>query len=109
MGIAIEIIEVRDPSKLDAVAVEVARAGIQALKVGNGPTMNTARAEITALAARLRLPAVYTFREFADAGGLMSYGPNLPDIYRQSARLVGRILKGESPPICRSSCRPATS
>ena len=38
---------------------------------------------------------MYGFREFADAGGLMSYGPNLPDIHRQSARLVGRILKGE--------------
>jgi putative ABC transport system substrate-binding protein len=40
---------------------------------------------------------MYGFREFADAGGLMSYGPNLPDIYRQSARLVDRILKGTSP------------
>jgi putative tryptophan/tyrosine transport system substrate-binding protein len=49
------------------------------------------------MVARLRLPAMYGFREFADAGGLMSYGPNLPDMYRQSARLVGKILKGESP------------
>jgi putative ABC transport system substrate-binding protein len=47
--------------------------------------------------ARLRLPAMYGFREFTEAGGLMSYGPNLPDMYRQSARLVGKILKGESP------------
>jgi putative ABC transport system substrate-binding protein len=47
------------------------------------------------IAARLRLPAIYGFRYFTEAGGLMSYGPNLPDVYRQSARLVGRILKGE--------------
>jgi ABC-type uncharacterized transport system substrate-binding protein len=40
---------------------------------------------------------MYGFREFTEAGGLMSYGPNLPDMYRQSARLVGKILKGESP------------
>ena len=40
---------------------------------------------------------MYGFREFADAGGLMSYGPNLPDIYRQAARLVDRILKGTNP------------
>jgi len=47
--------------------------------------------------ARLRLPAMYGFREFADAGGLMSYGYNLPDAYRQTARLVVKILKGDRP------------
>ena len=49
------------------------------------------------MVARLRLPAMYGFREFADAGGLMSYGYNLPDAYRQAARLVVRILKGDRP------------
>jgi putative ABC transport system substrate-binding protein len=49
------------------------------------------------MVASLKLPAVYGWREFPDAGGLMSYGPNLPDLYRQSARLVGRILNGEKP------------
>jgi putative ABC transport system substrate-binding protein len=49
------------------------------------------------MAARLRLPAIYGFRYFTEAGGLMSYGPNLADVYRQSARLVGKILKGERP------------
>ena len=53
--------------------------------------------DITAMVARLKLPAVYGWREFADAGGLMSYGANLPDLYRQSARLVDRILKGVKP------------
>ena len=46
---------------------------------------------------RLKLPAMYGWRDFADAGGLMSYGPNLPNIYRQVGRLAGRILKGEKP------------
>jgi putative tryptophan/tyrosine transport system substrate-binding protein len=55
------------------------------------------RAEITRMVAQLLLPGMYGFREFADVGGLMSYGPNLPDLHRQSARLVGRILKGEQP------------
>jgi putative ABC transport system substrate-binding protein len=59
--------------------------------------LNSARAEITAMAARLRLPAMYSLREFVEAGGLLSYGPNLPDMYRQSSRLVARLLKGESP------------
>ena len=49
------------------------------------------------MAARLKLPAVYAWREFADAGGLISYGANLPDLYRQSARLVDKILKGAKP------------
>jgi putative tryptophan/tyrosine transport system substrate-binding protein len=49
------------------------------------------------MAARVRLPAIYGFREFAEAGGLMSYGANLPSAYRQSARLIDKILKGASP------------
>jgi putative ABC transport system substrate-binding protein len=97
LGLGVQVFEVRDVTKLDAVSAQVARAGVQALFVGQGPTLNTARAEITAMAARLRLPAMYGFREFTEAGGLMSYGPNLSDMYRQSARLVDRILKGTSP------------
>ncbi len=97
LGLAVDMLEVRDVTRLDAVSAQVARAGVQALFVSQGPTFNSRRAEITATAARLRLPAMYGFREFTDAGGLMSYGPNLPDMYRQSARLVGKILKGESP------------
>src|SRR5262245_47785734 len=53
--------------------------------------------EITAMAARLKLPAMFSWREFTDAGGLMSYGSNLPDLYRTAARLVDRILKGAKP------------
>ena len=49
------------------------------------------------MAARLKLPAVYAWHEFADAGGLICYGTNLPDLYRQSARLVDKILKGAKP------------
>ena len=49
------------------------------------------------MAARLRLLAMYGFREFADAGGLISYGYSLPDAYRQAARLVVTILKGDRP------------
>jgi ABC-type uncharacterized transport system substrate-binding protein len=97
LGLAVDMFEVRDATKLDAVSAQVARAGVRAVFVSQGPTFNSRRAEITAMLARLRLPAMYGFREFTEAGGLMSYGPNLPDMYRQSARLVGKILKGESP------------
>jgi putative ABC transport system substrate-binding protein len=97
LGMDAHVFNVRDATKLDAVSAEVAGAGMQALLIGQGPTLNSVRAEVTAMVARLRLPAMYGFREFTQAGGLMSYGPSLPEAYRQSARLVVRILKGESP------------
>jgi putative ABC transport system substrate-binding protein len=97
LGMTVEQFDVRDVTKLDAVAAAIERADVGALFVGDGPTLVSARAEITAMVARLRLPAMYGFREFAEAGGLMSYGYNLPDAYRQSARLVVRILKGDRP------------
>jgi putative tryptophan/tyrosine transport system substrate-binding protein len=55
------------------------------------------RSEIVATAARVRLPAIYGWREFPEAGGLVSYGPSLPDLYRQSATMVDKILKGANP------------
>jgi putative ABC transport system substrate-binding protein len=97
LGMTLEQFEIRDVTKLDAMAAAIGRANVGALFVGDGPTLMSGRAEIVAMVARLRLPAMYGFREFADAGGLMSYGYNLPDAYRQSARLVVRILKGDRP------------
>jgi putative ABC transport system substrate-binding protein len=97
LGVTLEQFDLPDVTKLDAVAAAIGRANVGALFVGDGPTLLSARTEITAMVARLRLPAMYGFREFAEAGGLMSYGYNLPDAYRQSARLVVRILKGDRP------------
>jgi putative tryptophan/tyrosine transport system substrate-binding protein len=97
LGMTLDQFEVRDVTKLDGVAAAIGRANVGALFVGDGPTLMSARAEIVAMVARLRIPAMYGFREFADAGGLMSYGYNLPDAYRQSARLAVRILKGDRP------------
>ena len=95
LGLTVEVFKIRDVSKLDALSAEVERAHVHALFVAPGPTFFSP--EITAMAARLRLPAIYGFRYFTEVGGLMSYGPSLTDVYRQSARLVGRILKGERP------------
>jgi putative ABC transport system substrate-binding protein len=96
LGITLEQFEIRDLTKLEAVAAAIERANVGALFVGDGPTLNYGREAITAMVARLRLPAMYGFREFADVGGLMSYGFNLPDAYRQSVRLVVRILWSRS-------------
>src|SRR5262245_41779128 len=97
VGVTMEIIEVRDIANLDLTAAEIRRANVNGLFVGQTPQYLMARARITAMATGLKLPAVYGFREFADAGGLMAYGPSLIEIYRQSARLVDRIVKGTRP------------
>src|SRR5262245_30232895 len=70
---------------------------VQGLLVGQAPSYMSALTQITGMAARLKLPALYSWRQFADAGGKIVYGPSLIDMYRQSARLVDRIIKGAKP------------
>jgi putative tryptophan/tyrosine transport system substrate-binding protein len=97
LGLTVTIIQVRDAAGIEAAFASAARDDVQALFVSQSPFFNTHRVEIAARALRARLPAIYGFREFADAGGLMSYGPSLPAIYRRFAALVDKILKGASP------------
>src|SRR4029077_4897986 len=67
------------------------------LLVGTGEFLRRQAEQIVGLAARQKLPAIYQYREFAKAGGLISYGTSLTDSYRQAGVYVGRILKGEKP------------
>jgi putative ABC transport system substrate-binding protein len=75
----------------------MAEQGTEALLVASDPLFIRQRARLVALAAQYSLPAAYRNREFADAGGLMSYGASLPDLWRQIGRYAGRILKGARP------------
>ena len=68
-----------------------------ALLVSADPYFNARREQLVVLAARHAVPAIYEWREFIEAGGLVSYGTSLPGMYRQVGNYTGRILKGEKP------------
>jgi putative tryptophan/tyrosine transport system substrate-binding protein len=69
----------------------------QGLYIVAGPLVNTNRARILTLATAGRLPTIYNAKEYAEAGGLMSYGPNYLELWRRSADFVDKILRGEKP------------
>jgi putative ABC transport system substrate-binding protein len=82
---------------LDNVFTTLVEQGVGALLVAADPFFANRRAQVISLSERHAIPAIYQFREFPVAGGLMSYGANLPDSYRQAGIYTGRILKGEKP------------
>ena len=88
---------VRDTSELESVIAAQARAPNGGLIVMPDSFLIAHRAEITSLAARYRLPAVYPFRFFTELGGLLSYGNDLVDNFRRAATYADRILKGAKP------------
>jgi putative ABC transport system substrate-binding protein len=83
--------------EIDTAFVTLAQRNIGALLVGADPFFNNRRDLIISLAARHAIPAIYPLRDFADAGGLMSYGTSLMDAYRQVGIYAARMLKGEKP------------
>jgi len=97
LGLAARVIEVHSAADFETVFATAAREQLQGLHFGTSPLFIGNRATVTALAARVRLPVVYGIREFVTAGGLMSYGTNLPEVYRRKAVLVDKILKGAKP------------
>jgi ABC-type uncharacterized transport system substrate-binding protein len=97
VGLEVTAIDARDAREIETSIAEFARTGDGGLIVTAGPGTLIHRDLIIALAARYRLPAVYFERYFAAGGGLISYGPHIIDHFRQAARYVDRILKGENP------------
>jgi len=97
LGVRPQFVEARGPVDFDRAFLDMTRARAGALSVLPSTMFFNERRRLVELAAKNRLPAVYTSREFANAGGLMSYGPNVPDLYRRAATYVDKILKGAKP------------
>ena len=97
IGVPIQIIRTGSERDFDDAFDTVARIGAGGLMVTGSAYFNDLSHRLTALAARHRIPAIYENREFADAGGLMTYAPSVFDAYRQIGVYAGRVLKGESP------------
>jgi len=97
MGLQALLLDVRAPEQIERAFDEAVRQGAQGLIVGIETLAQANRQAIVDLAARHRLPAVYSAREFAQAGGLMAYGVSYPDLYYRAAGFADRILKGAAP------------
>jgi putative ABC transport system substrate-binding protein len=98
IGQTIEILNASTDGEIDAVFMRLGdEKSAQGLLVTNDPFYIARRVQLAILAARYAVPAIYPFREMAEVGGLLSYGPNLAERDRQTGLYVGRILKGEKP------------
>jgi putative tryptophan/tyrosine transport system substrate-binding protein len=97
LGQPVRFLPASNSSEIDNAFAALAQAHADALLVGPGPFLDSRREQLIALAAKFVIPAVYETRATAIAGGLMSYGANVEDGYRQAGIYAGRILKGEKP------------
>ena len=97
IGLRVHILRANNDHEIDAAFDTVVQQRIPALAVVSGPFFDTRRDKLVSLAARHRVPATYHFRDFATAGGLMSYGVSPSDAYHQVGVYAGRILKGAKP------------
>ncbi len=97
LGLKIHVLNASTEGEINAAFATLAQLRAGALIVGTGEFFNRRREQLAALAARQRVPAIYQYREYVAAGGLMSYGASLTDAYRLAGTYTGRVLKGTKP------------
>jgi ABC-type uncharacterized transport system substrate-binding protein len=97
LSIELSFVGVRTPEQLGPAFSDVSRAKAQALYVVDDPVLFAHRMTLLKLASRARLPTIHETKRWAEAGALMSYGPDVHDLFRQAAIYVDRILKGAKP------------
>ena len=95
LGLRLHVANVSSQGEIDAAFTAISQSKVGALIIGTDPIFAAFRGQVIALAARYKIPAIYNIREYAEVGGLMSYGGSLSDAWRQAAVYVSRILKGE--------------
>ena len=97
IGTKLHIVEARTEAEIVSAFAMLSKLRSEALLVAADPFFNAQRLQLVALATHHTIPAIFEFRDFAAAGGLMSYGTDLADAYRQVGRYAGRVLRGEKP------------
>jgi putative ABC transport system substrate-binding protein len=97
MVLQVKMFNASTPNQLNVAFVAIDGERPDALLVGSDPFFVNRREELVVLAARLGIPAAYSQREYVAAGGLISYGTNIANVYRQAGIYAGRILKGAKP------------
>ena len=97
LGAQLQFLEAQDPGQIDSAFLAMTRERAGALLVLTDSVFVGERRQVVDLAARSRLPAMYSQREFADDGGLVSYGPSLSEMYRRAATPVDKLLRGAKP------------
>jgi putative ABC transport system substrate-binding protein len=97
LGQQVEVLSANDGREIDAAFASLRQKQIKALLVNPSTLFLSRRVHITSAAMRYAVPTIYPDRQYAEAGGLMSYGPNVADQFRQAGIYTGRILKGEKP------------
>jgi putative ABC transport system substrate-binding protein len=98
LGLQIQVFNASSSIEINAAFASLMRERPDALLVGSDPFLTSRRIQLVLLATRHAVPAIYETREAADVGGLMSYGTNIADAWRQVGGYAGRILKGAKPP-----------
>jgi putative ABC transport system substrate-binding protein len=97
LGLQLEIVRATTDREIETAFARLSQSAGIALLLGPDPSFTSRRVQLVALAARYALPTMYVAREFPEVGGLISYGPDLTNAYRETGRYSGRILKGVNP------------
>lgn len=97
LGLQVRVVNASTSDEIDLAFTTLLRERPDALLLINDPLFSSQAARIVQLAARHAIPAFYSLREFPEAGGLMSYGTDIADVYRQMGVYTGRVLKGTKP------------
>jgi ABC-type uncharacterized transport system substrate-binding protein len=97
LGVKLQFLDVLDPKDIETAFQAASKGRADGLLVLSGPVLNSHRTQVLDLAVESRLPAIYSFPEFVEAGGLMTYGVSTTDLARRAATYVDKILKGRKP------------